>query len=193
MTYKRKKRATIRTAAQLRALASPVSIEVIQMLRTGGAATVAELGPRLGRKANSLHYHIRKLARAGFIRKIGARRSGARTEASYDVTAEIFRYENAPENPRLRKHVNDIVAAMLRLAMRNFARASQRPQEVREGGAHANILADRYKGRLTRPQLAEVNHHLRAAREILISSCRSRRGELCTLTVVLTPEADQCR
>ncbi len=191
MANKRRKTTRISSADQLRVLASPVSIEIIQAIRTGGPASTAELGLRLGRNANSLHYHVRKLKQGGFLHEVGMRRSGARMQAVYDVTADVFRYENAPKDPRLRKYINNIVAAMLRLATRSFASSTERPESVREDGAYRNILADRYKARLTRSELAQVNKHLRAAREVFVSSKRTRRGELCTLTMILTPETDR--
>ena len=91
MAPKRKKRAPLRSAGQLRALASPVSLEIIEALQTGGPATVSELGPRMGRRANSLHYHIRKLTDVRLVQQVATRRSGARTEAIHDVAAQTFR------------------------------------------------------------------------------------------------------
>ena len=87
--------------------------------------------------------------------------------------------------------MNYIVTAMLRLATRNFASATQRPTAVRESGAYRNILADRLKSRLTRVKLAEVNKHLRAVRNVFVSGNHRRCGELCTLTVILTPGVDE--
>ena len=191
MVPKRKKEIRLRSASQVRIFTSPVSIEIIHAIRTGGPATVAELGPRMGRKPNSLHYHVRKLREAGFLCETGTTRSGARTQSIYDVTANLFRYEKAPKDPTLRKHSNGIVAAMLRLTSRSFAWASKRPQEARESGVHANLLAERHKARLTRAELAEVNKHLLAAREVFFSNNRTRGGELCTLTLFLTPEPDR--
>ncbi len=191
MTQKRKKEIKIRSASQVQVLASAVSIEIIHAIRSSGPTTIAELGPRMGRKPNSLHYHVRKLRNAGFLHETGTKRSGARTQSIYDVTAVAFKYEKAPKDPALRKHANGIVTAMLRLASRSFAWASQRSHTAREFGAHANLLAERHKARLTRAELAEVNKHLRAAREVFFSSNRTCGGELCVLTLVLTPEPDR--
>ncbi|MEE9128907.1 MAG: helix-turn-helix domain-containing protein [Phycisphaerales bacterium] len=187
MNRKRKEEIPIRTAKQIRILTSAVSIEIIHVLRIGGPATVGQLGPRLGRKANSLHYHVRKLISAGFIRKTGAGRSGARTEAIYDVTAELFSGPSAPKNPKLRKLNNDAVATILRLAARNFAHATERPADLTDWGKYCNIAVGRYKAWLTRPQLAEVNKHLDALRQIFLESNQNQRGDLCAITVVLTP------
>lgn len=187
MVHKRKKIARVRTAEQIRVLASPASIEIIHALRIGGPTTVAEIGPRLGRKANSLHYHLRKLVRAGFVRQVSARRSGARTEAIYDVVADYFSGPSVAKDPKLQKLSNNAVAAILRLAARNFAQATENPALLRDNGNHCNIAAARTKGRLTRAQLAEVNGHLDALRRIFLEGNMRQRGELCALTIVLTP------
>jgi len=187
MIRKRKKTASIRTIDQLRVLASPVSIEIIHALRGGGPATVAELGPRLGREASSLHYHIRKLTCVGFVHETGTRRSGARTEAIHDVVADGFCGPSVPKNPKRRKLANDAVASLLRLATRNFAQASERPDALSEDGPCRNILAGRYKAWLTLRQLTEVNRHLDALLQIFLANNAAPRGQLCVLTMVLSP------
>ncbi len=185
-TYKRKKVARIQTAEQLRVIASPAAIEIIEALQTRGPATVAELGPRLGCKANSLHYHIRKLARVGLVRKVGARRSGARTQAVYDVSASRITAQTVPKNAQLRKLTTEAVASLLRLTARNFARACEHPGAVDTGKA-CNILANRHKAWLTRKELAKVNGHVDALRQIFAANSGTGRGRLCALTIVLTP------
>lgn len=186
MAPRRKKIFRIRTVEQLRALASPMAIEIIEALQTRGAATVAELGPRVGRKANSLHYHIRKLARAGLVNKVGTRRSGARTQAVYDVPADRFTGKTVPPSAQVKRLTVVAVAAGLRLATRDFARAVELPF-AEAGGKHRNILANRHKGWLTRDELAKINKHVEALRKILAENKEPGRGRLCTLTLVLTP------
>jgi len=177
----------IRTAEQFRALSAPATFEVFEALHGGGPATAAELGPRLGRKANSLHYHVKKLLRLGLVVQVDARRSGARTEAVYDVTAEHFQGPTIQKNLRMRKATTDAVAAILRLANRNFANASDRPGTLRDTGAARNILAERKKAWLGKRELAEANKHLDALARIFADNHDNQRGALCALTMVLTP------
>lgn len=181
----------ITKATQLKVLESPVTVDVLQAFRTAGPSTVAEVAQRIGRQSVSLHYHVRRLKSAGFLRVVDTKRSGARTQSIYDVTAKFFRYRNAPENPGMQKVVGDIVASLLRLAVRNFQAAIGRPDSVREEGGDRNLLADRLKARLSKHEIAAVNRHLRAAERIFTKCDRTKGGELITLTVVMTPEPDR--
>ena len=186
MTPKRTRTGRLRTADQMRALASPVAMELIEAFQTGGAATVADLGPGMGRKATSLYYHIKKLVRVGLVRRVGSRRSGARTEAIYDVTAQVFSGSPTPNDPELRKLTNDTVASILRHTTRSYVRAAEQPGLVATG-RNRNILVHRYKAWLTRSKLAEVNMHLEALDRIFAQNNGTKRGRLCALTTVLTP------
>ncbi len=183
----RKTKAQIRSVEQLRVLAAPATFEVFEALQSGGPATAAELGPRLGRKANSLHYHLRKRVRLKMVEAVASRRSGARTEAVYDVTASSFEGATAPKDLVLREATTDAVASLLRLATRNYARAAANPDALTQTGRHRNIAADRRKAWLTKSALVEVNTHIRALHDIFAAHREAGRGELCALTTVLTP------
>lgn len=183
----RKTKVRIRSAEQLRVLGSPATLEVFESLQSGGAATARQLAPRINRKANTLHYHLRKLVRLGLVEAVGSRRSGARTETIYDVTADSFEGPTAPRDPILREATNDVVASLLRLATRDYARASENSESLVQSGKHANIATHRCKGWLPKRVLAEVNAHLDAVRDIFKEHREPGRGELCALTLVLTP------
>jgi DNA-binding transcriptional ArsR family regulator len=51
----------------LRAVAHPIRSKMLAMLRYEGPATASELGRRLGESSGSASYHLRQLARYGFI------------------------------------------------------------------------------------------------------------------------------
>jgi DNA-binding Lrp family transcriptional regulator len=188
---KRKPTAPIRTAAQLRTLASPVVHDLLQALRTGGPATIADLGPRVGRPANSLHYHVRKLVQAGFVRQVGTGRSGARVQAIYDVVAERFVGPSAPQPARLRALTVDLVAALLRRTTRDFARATADPASVTESGPTRNIVADRHSAWLTPTQLGKANRLIDALHDVFTENAGTQQGQLFVLTTVLTPAPAQ--
>ena len=182
----RKRIARINTPEQLRVAAAPARYELLEAIQVGGPVTVAELGPRLGRKANSLHFHIRKLVRVGLVQQVDSRRSGARTEAVYDVIADAFDGLAAPGEAKMRQATNDMIASMLRLAARNYARASERPHKVTQSGPHRNLMAHRHKAWLTKRELAEVNGHLKALTRIFSRNHRPQRGTLFAINLVLT-------
>lgn len=187
MNRKRKAEHRITTAAQLRLIRSPAAIDMLQALRQRGPATVAELGQRIGKRPNSCHYHVGKLLEAGFIEAVDTRRSGARTETIYDVVANQFVGQTAPRSTTLRKTTCDTVAALLRLAARNFTTATTHRDGLCEEGPHRNILVNRHAARLSRSQLAEVNRHLRAVEKIFLQNTGSPTGDLMAATIVLTP------
>lgn len=51
----------------LRALAHPLRIRLLSALRVDGPATASALGRRLGESSGSTSYHLRQLARYGFV------------------------------------------------------------------------------------------------------------------------------
>lgn len=55
------------TADNIKALAHPLRVQVLGLLRVHGPATASELATRLGLTSGALSYHLRQLARFGFI------------------------------------------------------------------------------------------------------------------------------
>jgi DNA-binding transcriptional ArsR family regulator len=54
-------------AADLRALAHPLRLQLLELLRAEGPSTASQLGRRLGESSGSTSYHLRALHRAGMI------------------------------------------------------------------------------------------------------------------------------
>jgi DNA-binding transcriptional ArsR family regulator len=54
-------------AAQLRALAHPLRLQLLHLLHTDGPATASQLAQRLGESSGSTSYHLRALHRAGML------------------------------------------------------------------------------------------------------------------------------
>src|SRR5215467_3907548 len=55
------------SAAQLRALAHPLRLQLLQVLQAEGPATASQLGRRLGESSGATSYHLRALHRAGMV------------------------------------------------------------------------------------------------------------------------------
>ena len=76
--------------AGLRALGHPVRLRLLGLLRIHGPATATALGQTVGAAPNAVSYHLRQLAKAGFIEPAegsgGDRREHA-WRASHDVTS----------------------------------------------------------------------------------------------------------
>jgi len=62
-------------AAQLRALAHPLRLELLEALQVEGPATASQLGRRLGESSGATSYHLRALHKAGMVEE-AERRNG---------------------------------------------------------------------------------------------------------------------
>src|SRR6201996_2832538 len=62
----------------LRALAHPVRIALIEELSLGGAMTATEVGERIGESPTTCSFHLRQLAKYGFVEEAGGGRGRAR-------------------------------------------------------------------------------------------------------------------
>jgi DNA-binding transcriptional ArsR family regulator len=65
-------------ARTLRALAHPVRIALIEALSLGGAMTATEVGERIGESPTTCSFHLRQLAKYGFVEEAGGGRGRAR-------------------------------------------------------------------------------------------------------------------
>ncbi|MCO6512329.1 MAG: helix-turn-helix transcriptional regulator [Aridibacter famidurans] len=187
MSFKRKKMLALDTAAKMKAISSPVAIEIVQALRQIGPASVSELGPAIGRKPNSLHYHVNKLVENGLVAKTGSQMSGARTETVYDVTAEKFLGGSLNTEAELKEYTKKSVNTILRLAARNYEKAVTDHAYVSEKGKKRNLLVQRLAGRLTGEQLAEINGLVDRIMEIFADNVASKDGKKISLTLAMTP------
>src|SRR5580693_1042753 len=65
-------------ARTLRALAHPVRIALIEALILGGAMTATQVGERIGESPTTCSFHLRQLAKYGFVEEAGGGRGRAR-------------------------------------------------------------------------------------------------------------------
>ena len=61
----------ISDARTLKALAHPVRIALIEELELGGAMTATQVGERIGESATTCSFHLRQLAKYGFVEEAG--------------------------------------------------------------------------------------------------------------------------
>src|SRR5277367_4811009 len=61
----------ISDAQTLRALAHPVRIAIFEQLALGGAMTATEVGEQIGESATTCSFHLRQLAKYGFVEEAG--------------------------------------------------------------------------------------------------------------------------
>ena len=82
----------ITDAQTMRALAHPVRIALIEELSMGGPMTATEVGERIGESPTTCSFHLRQLAKYGFVEEAGGGKGRARpwrmtsTGMSFSVT-----------------------------------------------------------------------------------------------------------
>src|SRR5262245_6928366 len=108
----------IRRPRQIRALASPLRQEILDVLESLGPSTIAALAQRLARRPDSLYFHVRKLEGLGLLTRSGVTGSGRGEAALYDVPGRpmqlIYGDTPAARSTRLLPPLD----AVLRLARR---------------------------------------------------------------------------
>ena len=115
--------------AGLRALGHPLRLRLLGLLRLHGPATATALGRTVGAAPNAVSYHLRQLARAGFIEPAGSAAGDHREhawQASHDVTSwEDRAFADSPEShvalDALRRHVFDVYNEALERYLRSEA------------------------------------------------------------------------
>jgi DNA-binding transcriptional ArsR family regulator len=89
----------------LRALAHPVRIALIEALVLDGPMTATQAGARIGETATTCSFHLRQLARYGFVEEAGGGKGRARP---WRMTAIGFSLSNTHDDPE-----TDIAATTL--------------------------------------------------------------------------------
>jgi DNA-binding transcriptional ArsR family regulator len=183
-------RREISNPAQLRALASPARQELVDLLARTGPATAGELGRLIGRPADGLYYHLRALERAGLIASGIARPRGGRGERVFRAAHREPALRHDPGSEGNSRAVAAIVAAMLRLGIRDFRKACA-SADVRTHGPRRELWALRVTGRLSPGELANANRRMRDLRDTL--GRRRVKGDLYAVTILLTPLGHRAR
>jgi DNA-binding transcriptional ArsR family regulator len=88
----------LREPRALRALAHPVRIQLLGLLRRDGAMTASEAARRLGESSGSTSYHLRQLARFDLVEE--AERGRGR-ERPWRATALFTSWPDVPDTPEL--------------------------------------------------------------------------------------------
>jgi hypothetical protein len=135
----RKPRRTIQLTdpRALRALAHPVRLALVGLLRTRGPLTATEAGGLVGESAASCSFHFRQLAKYGLVEEAGG---GHGRERPWQATAQFTSWADVAADPKLAA-----ASTMLSqvVAERYFERVMlwlrRRAQEPREWQAAADL------------------------------------------------------
>src|SRR5262252_6744738 len=80
----------------LRALAHPLRLSLLGLLRTEGPLTATQAGELLGESSASCSFHLRQLAKYGLAEEAGG---GQRRERPWRATAMFTNVPTMPDNP----------------------------------------------------------------------------------------------
>jgi DNA-binding transcriptional ArsR family regulator len=83
-------------ARTLRALTHPVRVALIETLGVDGPMTATEAGERIGESPTTCSFHLRQLAKYGFVEEAGAGRGRARP---WRMTTLGMRFSNVHDDP----------------------------------------------------------------------------------------------
>lgn len=173
---------------QIRALASPARQDLVDAVASDGPCTIAELAERVGRPADALYHHVRRLVATGLLVEESVRRAAGRPAVRLTVPGRpmMIAYDQ-----RARGNVaasSDVVATMLRSARRGFARALAAPG-VRTWGPRRNLWGARAQGWLTGEDVETANALLTKLVAVFLRGKGTRRNgsALHEFTFVLAP------
>jgi DNA-binding transcriptional ArsR family regulator len=84
-------------ARTLRALAHPVRIAILEALGLGGAMTATEVGDQIGESPTTCSFHLRQLAKYGFVEEAGGGKGRARPWRMTSIGMHIASTHDDPE------------------------------------------------------------------------------------------------
>lgn len=173
--------------AQIRLLASPVRQEVIDALQAAGPCSMSELAELLGRPADALYFHVRRLVRTGLVIEVANRKSGRHVAAMYDVPARPMLMDyRITRHPKGCDAVSAVVRGALKLSIREFEGALREGRRMTVGSGRS-LWGGRAKGWLTRDEQIEVTRLLESLTAIF-HNARPRKGAAAmALGFVLSP------
>jgi DNA-binding transcriptional ArsR family regulator len=170
----------------LRALASPVRMEILNSLAGVGPASIAELARLLGRAPNSLYHHMEILVDRGLVVEAGTRPRGANTEQLYHAAAEQVGLRHDPADPERSSAIADAMAGNLKAAERDF-RVALCEGTGRVRGRGKDTFGGRFKGWLDEEDRAELFEHIEAIATLFRRRQGATDGRLITTTLATAP------
>lgn len=184
MSQPAKNTPSIQKPVQIRALASPARQEIVDILESAGPSTIARLAELMGRPADALYFHVRKLLKVGLVVERERHRDGRHVSVVYDLAWRPMRLSYAtPAKPR---DISRVVTSALRLAARDFSRGIESGDAVIEG-PRRTVWGARAKGWLTATEVARVNELLAEAAAIVRTATPRPGTQTMSVSFVLAP------
>lgn len=175
----------IELPAQVRALRSPVRQEIVDALVSGGRASIADVASMIGRRPDSLYFHVRRLLAVGLVLDCGRVKQGRHSSVLLDVPGRPMQL--AYDRFRNGSAAIGVIDGVLRLSRRDFGRALK-SSEARFSGPLRNAWGGRVRTSLNRTDIRKVNRILKQLLDVLREGKSGASGsEALAFTFVLTP------
>ncbi len=148
-------------ATALRALAHPVRLALVGLLRREGPLTATEAGRLIGETPTTCSFHLRQLARYGLVEEAGGGRGRRRP---WRATARSTSWRPDPDDPEqaaAAELLSAVIAERYLEQMRSWiARSATEPAEWRDAAGLGDALVH-----LTAAELAELRGRIEALLE----------------------------
>jgi len=171
---------------QLAALESPLRLQIVDTAAALGPCSVSDLARQVGRKRESLYFHVARLEEVGLLRVVGERGTRRRAETLYETPGREIDVEHRPgDEDNARAHAR-IGAANLRLTARDLPAAFR--STSRTSGVRRELQVARIKGWLDATDLRRANALIDELQALFRDGQRRPRARLFNLTTALLPE-----
>jgi DNA-binding transcriptional ArsR family regulator len=147
------------TDEELKALAHPLRVRMLEALADDGPATASGLAERFGESSGATSYHLRQLARHGFIEEDEQRRGGRQRwwrilRRGWSIPSYDFRRRDAT-----RHHASVLLHELTRGRLERLTTWFERPDDWDEGWVKAALDSDS-RLRLSRTELEQLSERL---------------------------------
>ncbi len=171
--------------AQLAAVTQPLRMEIVDLVAHHGPCSIGEVADLMGRARSTLYFHVDKLCEVGLLLAAGERGDGRAREA-------LYRAPGVPVDIVFNSDDPIVVEATIRYASNILARAKRAltaafaSKRVTTDGPRRNAHIDQTSCWLDETQLAKMNQHLDAIRDIVATGPKRRHAELHLITVAIS-------
>ncbi len=165
----------LRSPKDFNVLISAPRFEVVEVMRFLAPCTVAELAANLGRAADTLYPHLRKLMKIGLVVEAGFRKTGRHAEQVFDLAADDVDFD-ALDSAQLRKVIVRMQSMFLSVAKRGLRDAFRDSLVVLHPPEERNMSILSFVARLTPADVKKIRQHTLAIVDVIHASRGSSAG-----------------
>lgn len=151
-----------------------------------GTTSVRALAEHLGRSAESLYFHIRKLLACGLVVEAGTRPTGRRNEQLYRLVARRLRIAGDPGDADFADAMTQMCSSVLRATERDYSRSLE-AGSARLHGAGRNISLQHFHVHLSPQHRRQMVAMIEELTAFVLEHNQPGRGELLSYTTLLSP------